>query len=617
LKTHLKWPPLLLALYTISINVNAFPRILDDWIEVYPSSVSGEVDCGLCHQKTVGGGSPWNEYGHAIREALDGSGLLPSEAIELVQFDHVGGDNNNVTFLDEINAGFQAGWTVGATNILYSGDVNNPTEDMGNTAPGAIAQSALDFPDEVTDPNNIVTQDIGNTATTLVLQEIATGFNAPVRAVRAPGIDGSLFVIEQTGKILRVDLETGQATEFHDVSNDLVNPLGAFGNYDERGLLGLAFHPDYQNNGLFYTYQSEPVRSSEDSTVDFVVASNDQLRHRSMVVEYRASDASCNSFIRKTKNLMVLDQPQFNHNGGDMVFDIDGLLYISLGDGGASNDSGQGHGPLGNGRDKTTVLGSILRIDPLGSTALNGKYGIPIDNPFLDPDDEGLDEIFAYGLRNPYRMSIDAQTGDLYTGDVGQGALEEVNIVIKGGNYGWNIKEGEVFFYNPEETPSNATQSPYVSLVGPPVLPSDLVEPIAQYDRGEGISVIGGYVYRGSTLDAMQGFYIFGDYLGRLFKLDQNTGVIQEFLLQNENMDSVDFDGLLYGFGQDADNELYAVTNATSSVISREGKLLKLVEAGDEITFPSAEGESAMCPPDESICIPIKTTNDKIATICL
>lgn len=610
---------LILCLFTISLSASARQPILELWRTVYPESVSDDVECGLCHQNTSFGGSPWNQYGQTLREELDGGSGSPeaiAQAIGLIELDHVDGLSSNVTYLDEIKAGFQPGWKVGNTNTLFSGSVNSPIENTGNNAPAVIAQSALDFPSEVPNPSNIVTQDIGNTATTLVLHEIASGLNAPVRAVRAPGIDGSLFVVEQTGKILRVDLASGQSTLFHDVSGDLVT-LGAFGNYDERGLLGLAFHPDFATNGLFYTYQSEPVRASQNSSVDFVSISNNSLRHRSMVVEYRASDSSCNSFVKKVKNLMILDQPQFNHNGGDMVFDADGMLYISLGDGGNRNDVGPGHGLSGNGRDKETVLGTILRIDPLGSNSKNGKYGIPSDNPFVNESDPGLDEIFAYGFRNPYRMSFDAQTGELYAGDVGQGAMEEVDIVVKGGNYGWNIKEGEVFFYNPSVIPANATQTPYVSFSGPPSLPNDLVEPIAQYDRGEGISVIGGYVYRGSSIDAMQGLYIFGEYQGRLFRLDQSTGEIQEFLLQNENMESVGFDGLLYGFGQDADNELYAVTNASSSVISEDGKLLKLVEAGDVVTFPSATDENAICPPDESLCIPIKTSNGALATICL
>ena len=266
---------------------------------------------------------------------------------------------------------------------------------------------------------------------------------------------------------------------------------------------------------------------------------------------------------------------------------------------------------------KKTVLGSILRIDPLGNNSANGKYGVPANNPFVGV--QGLDEIFAYGFRNPYRISIDSQTGDLYTGDVGQGALEEVNKVEGGGNYGWNLKEGKLFFYNPSRTPPNATGTPYVSTVGPPTLPSDLKEPIAQYDRGEGISVIGGYVYRGSEIESLIGQYVFGEFQGRLFKLDPDdtNGLIEEFLYQNQNMESVGFDGLVYGFGQDANNELYVVTNAESSVVSEEGKLLRLVQAGESPSFPSAEGESAMCPPDETLCIPIKTTNGGLATICL
>ena len=334
------------------------PYLVDDWRPIYPDSVSDDAECGLCHQDTLNGGSPWNQYGQAIREALERPDVANvAAAITLVENDHIDGDDANVTFLDEIKAGFQPGWKVGATNTLFSGDPSSPNENPGNTAPAAIASSALDFPDEVANPQNIVPADIGNTGITLELHMIASGLNAPVRAVRAPGIDGSLFVVEQTGKVKRVDLSTGQTSTFMDVGSDLID-LGVFGgDYDERGLLGLAFHPDYQENGLLYTYQSEPVRPSQDGDVDFVAVSNNSNRHRSMVVEYRASDPSCNSFVRKTRNVMILDQPQFNHNGGDMVFDSDGFLYISLGDGGGSNDQGPSHGPLGHGRNKENSIG--------------------------------------------------------------------------------------------------------------------------------------------------------------------------------------------------------------------------------------------------------------------
>jgi glucose/arabinose dehydrogenase len=603
---------MVLCLLVYSVTPQARPAIFSDWVNFYPESSSDDAGCQLCHD-SAGGGQPWNAYGWEVRDAMDG-GLSPSEAFAAVEFTNL---YNDLTFpapIDEIIRGYQPGWRVGNVNTLFTVEGEVEDETTGHPPPASIPANEIDFPTPEANPTGTT---ITAAAEALDLEEIASGFNAPVRAVRAPGIDGSLFVVEQKGKIFRVDLSTGNKTLFYDVAtrSNLVDiNLG----YDERGLLGLAFHPNYQENGLFYTYQSEKVDPAQDGLVDFTVNSSLPMNHRSMVVEYKAYDSSCNSYIGKQQNLMIIDQPLSNHNGGDLVFDQNGLLYVALGDGGNKDDVGAGHGVLGNGRDKTTILGSILRIDPLGNNSANGKYGIPIDNPFTDVSDIGLDEIFAYGFRNPYRMSVDASNGlSLYTGDVGQEDIEEVNLVTMGKNYGWNWKEGEYFFYHHSNLPTSDTS--YLSTVAPPDLPNDLEDPIGQYDQGDGISVIGGYVYRGSTLANTSGYYVFGEFsgpdfltaTGRLLRLDEDTGEIEEFPLMNA------IQGYVNGFGQDADNELYVLINNTYNPGGVEGKLLKLVEAGDAVTFPSAEGESAMCPPGETLCIPIKTTNDKIATICL
>lgn len=300
---------------------------------------------------------------------------------------------------------------------------------------------------------------------------------------------------------------------------------------------------------------------------------------------------------------MVIDQPQNNHNGGDLAFDNNDNLYISLGDGGGANDQGPGHGLLGNSRNSSNVLGSILRIDPLGMNSANGKYGIPIDNPFVD--EAGEDEIFAFGLRNPYRMSFDAMTDDLYTADVGQNEVEEVDLITSGGNYGWNWKEGSFFFYN------SANTGTFISSVAPPGLPNNLVEPIAEYDHDDGVSITGGYVYRGTQIAALQGRYVFGDFLRRLFYLDDSQNIL-EFLGSGVS-------AFVAGFGQDADNELYVVTREDSRPSGFEGKLQKIMLSGGAFSAPDSTGESAQCPPseDQDLCLPIKTQNDKIAVICL
>ena len=294
---------------------------------------------------------------------------------------------------------------------------------------------------------------------------VASGLSRPVFATAAPGDSGRMFIVEQHSgeiKILNVASGTINSTPFLNING---NTTG-----NEQGLLGLAFHPDYVNNGLFY--------------VNFTNGAGDTL-----VREYaRANDDQAN--VASARTLLTIDQPFPNHNAGWMDFRPDGNLYISTGDGGSGGD------PQNNAQDITNnLLGKILRIDPLGSNSSNGQYGIPNSNPFVGGT--GDDEIWAYGLRNPWRPSFDRQTGDLYIADVGQGAKEEINVQSAssagGENYGWKIREG-----------TNGSSLP------------GAIDPIYDYEHGfgdlEGISVTGGYVYRG-PIGALQGHYFFADYV--------------------------------------------------------------------------------------------------------
>ena len=406
---------LFLCLLLLSVPGHSREAYRNAWRALYPDSNSDDIGpeilnpndkgCQLCHRDD-NGGDPWNVYGWNIRIFYDfGMGSTIEQAIQDAEDLDLDNDPKNATSLDEINNNFQPGWTEGNTNTLYYADLST---DTNQPPPFVPTSTSLDFPAAIGNP--IPSIPVGSVE--IQLHQVAGEFNAPVQAVRAPGIDGSLFVVEQTGKIFRVDLATGDKSLFHYVSDDLL--VGG-----ERGLLGLSFHPDYSNNGLFYTYQSEPKRAEQDDDVDFsTVSSSGNFDHRSMLVEYQAIDPSCNSTIRKTETLMIVDQPQSNHNGADLAFGPDGFLYISMGDGGGAGDRGFGHGAHGNGRDNTNPLGAMLRIDPQGNNSANGKYGIPADNPFTMA--AGVDEIFAYGFRNPYRFSFDANSGELYVGDVGQ-----------------------------------------------------------------------------------------------------------------------------------------------------------------------------------------------------
>jgi glucose/arabinose dehydrogenase len=282
------------------------------------------------------------------------------------------------------------------------------------------------------------------------LEKVTDGLTAPVKAIPAPGHAGHLFAIDQVGRLVSVNLATGAKVVVLDISSRLV-PLGVGGpnTFDERGFLGTAFHPDFSRNGLLYTYSSELVVAppSFPSTLPPGVAPN----HQNVVAEWRVTDpANPGSPVdpASRRELIRVDWPQFNHNGGDITFGPNGLLYIPMGDGGAADDQGVGHN-AGNAQNPANPLGDILRIDVNGRDSANGQYGIPPQNLFAGRP--GLvGEIFAYGFRNPWRLSFDRQTGTLYVGDVGQNDIEEVSIVVNGGNYGWNFKEGSLFF-NPTE----------------------------------------------------------------------------------------------------------------------------------------------------------------------
>jgi glucose/arabinose dehydrogenase/plastocyanin len=418
----------------------------------------------------------------------------------------------------------------------------------------------------------------------VLLEPLTTGLTAPNGGTFAPGDTERLFVTDQSGTLLAIDLASGDASVFLDVSGLLVD-LGVFGpdSFDERGFLGVAFHPSYQSNGLLYTYTSEPVNGPADfSTIPLGESAN----HQAVITEWQVpapGDPGSVVDPGSARVILRVDEPQFNHDGGDVAFGPDGMLYIALGDGGGADDKdGQdfigddlfGHGCGGNGSDPTNPLGSILRIDPLGSDSANGQYGIPGDNPFVGGAE--LDEIYAYGLRNPFRMSFDMQDGDLYVADVGQNDIEEINIVTAGGNYGWNHKEGSFFFVANGNEPGYVTDMPLD-------VPAGLVDPVAEYDHDDGTAVIGGYVYRGSLANVLDGLYICGDFAqtfsndGRLFYMD-DTNTLREFQLVGQPALNMS----LLGFGQDANGEVYVLANETGTPFGTTGAVLRLrLQPGD------------------------------------
>lgn len=335
----------------------------------------------------------------------------------------------------------------------------------------------------------------------------ASGFNQPVDIAHAG--DGRLFVVERAG-VIKVVQNDGSVlpTPFLDISSQVDK------NHGEEGLLGLAFHPNYPETPYFYVNYTNPQDGTRISR--FTVSANPDVANAG-----------------SEQILLTVAQPEENHNGGDLNFGPnDGYLYLSLGDGGGSGDN---HGAIGNGQNRMTLLGKILRIDVDNTST----YAIPPNNPFAG-DPNALDEIWAFGLRNPWRFSFDRVTGDMYIGDVGQGSREEINYqpaASNGGeNYGWRCYEGN----QPFNTTGCSDSSAYVF-------------PIFDYPRTEGRAVTGGFVYRGSRYPALAGRYLFADYA---------SGNFWSAMLEGGNW-TVEPHGMLSGishpstFGEDCDGELY------------------------------------------------------------
>ena len=328
-----------------------------------------------------------------------------------------------------------------------------------------------------------------------------------------------LFLVLQPGQVMvfENDAAVGEAETFLDI-RDAVSDRG-----NEEGLLGLAFDPQYRLSGYFYVYYSAfPPR-------------------RSVVSRFSVSTSNPNRADPATERIILeVPQPYSNHNGGHLLFGPDGYLYVGLGDGGRAGD------PQENGQDVSTLLGSILRID-VSNIGPEGEYAVPPDNPFAGQGGGVREEIWAYGLRNPWRFAFDRQTGEMWAGDVGQNRYEEIDIIKPGRNYGWNVMEGRHCF-----GAGNCDQT-------------GLEQPVMEYGREDGCSVTGGYVYRGARLPSMFGAYVYGDFCsGKIWALRHDGDNI------TEQLQIVDSSLSISAFGEDQGGELY--------VLSFDRKIYRLVE---------------------------------------
>lgn len=341
-------------------------------------------------------------------------------------------------------------------------------------------------------------------------QQVAAGFTKPTAMADPNDGSGRLLVLDQGGQILIVENGAIAPEPFL----DLTQKVGSSGS--EQGLLGIALDPDYAPNGIFYVNYTD---INGNTTVSRFQRASDGIH----------ADAASEQVLFK------VDQPFANHNGGDLVFGPDGMLYIGLGDGGSQGD------PNGNGQNVNVLLGKMLRLDVRGKDG----YSIPADNPFASGG--GAQEVWAWGLRNPWRYSFDRLTGDLYIADVGQNKYEEVDFLPAGSpggvNFGWNYREGLHAFK------------------GEPSAGLKLIDPVFEYDHSQGCSITGGYVYRGQKLPEFYGIYLFGDYCnGFIWGLMRDAGgqwVSSRMFQVSANVSS---------FGEDASGEIFMLDHRTGSL---------------------------------------------------
>lgn len=399
----------------------------------------------------------------------------------------------------------------------------------------------------------------------MTLTEVATGLTAPIWGTFAPGVEGRLVVADQSGLLWAVGIATPSLND-HVVFLDLrTRPLADLSTCNERGLLGVAFHPQYTTPGAagfgrLYTYTSELASEAAHLTT---LPAGQIADHQSVIIEWQVTnptDPSASVNSNSASVLLRIDQPQCDKNGGALSFGPDGMLYIALGDGGGVDDQGLGHGERGNGQDTGTVLGAIWRMDPTSPNPLPG-------------------EPYAHGLQNPSRLSFNPN-GLLYASDVGQ-FIQEINIIVASGHYGWNLKEGTFIF------DANGDSDGFLS-GDAPNHPVGIIDPVAQYGQDEGMDVVGGFVYFSQSSPPLSGRYIFGDkgYFsadtppcrGRVLVLqeifDFDSTLADYLVRQNDplirsavaELGQGQLSGLcVLGFGQDAAGEVYVLANATGT----------------------------------------------------
>lgn len=419
-------------------------------------------------------------------------------------------------------------------------------------APGYGTAMPLDDP---------IPGDIPTGPFTLKLADVIPPINFAIDPEMPPDSSGRIFITLREGKILIVEDGVLLSTPFLDISATTTTNSGS-------AMSAIAFHPNFAmegsaGEGLIYTVSQEATGAG----VAHFAGTETTAAHQSVIYEWRASVGNANlADVTTKREILRIDEDIVVHNINDLAFGPDGYLYIARGD-----DDMLDTEIL----DGTTIFGSILRIN-IDDTSGNGRYSIPPDNPFVGNTDGVLEEIYAYGFRNNWRMSFDRETGELYVADIGEDQIEEIDIVEPGGYYGWIQKEGSFVFLG---FPNPTSVSDDLSLLPPDF---DGIDPLAEYDHTEGDqSITGGFVYRGSRIPSLVGHYVFGDWVsGRLFNLDPDTLEIQEITIDPAG----DPGGKYIGFGETPEGELLAVTADFES--SPPSRLIEVVSGRPRIKVP-------------------------------
>jgi glucose/arabinose dehydrogenase len=413
------------------------------------------------------------------------------------------------------------------------------------------------------------------------LQLVLDGLISPVALAEPPDDSHRLFVVDELGQIWIIGAGGKKlTTPFIDISGKMVTLSPQ---YDERGLLGLAFSPDFKSDGKFYLFYTAPPRPGTP-VPGAPGATWDNLTR---ISEFKVSSADPNQADMSSERILLeADHPYLNHNGGTLAFGPDGFLYISIGDGGNKDDVGNGHVPDwytvnvgGNGQDNyANLMGNVLRIDVHGN-----PYNIPPDNPFVGTT--AKPEIYAFGFRNPFRFSFDrGGSHQLILGDEGQSLYEEVDVLTKGGNYGWNVKEGTHCF----DTDSDLLvrpSCPSMDSAGNPLIDPviEMVNTANPAGGGLGIAIIGGFMYRGDSLPDLKGKYIYGmlsadgQATGTLFMADPAATGMWSFSPLNLKGFTSNIGLYLKSFGEDQHGELYVLASSELGPQGSGGKVYKLV----------------------------------------